>query len=786
MEKITKRLPILWAPQEGAQRKFLPCPVWECLLHGNRGGGKTDVLLMDFAQGVGRGYGSDYRGLLLREATTELGDVIAKSEKWFPKMFPGSKYNAARKIWKFPDGESLWFNYARILSDYDQYHGHEYPWIGWEELTNQAISDIYLKLMSCNRCSNPLVPKKYRSTCNPSGPGHGWVKQRFIDAVQEGRILREEIELEYTDKKGSVVKETAIITRTHLFSDVNDNKILLNADPLYKAKMHQMTQDNEMLRKAWIHGSWDLVVGGFFADVWRPKIHILPAFKIPPSWTLIRSFDWGSSKPWCVTFAVEANGEQPDYVPEDFPYIPKGSIIVIREIYGWTGKVNEGDRSDTPAIVKRIKDVEETLLIEYGLRTQPGPADTSIYDVKDGSSTGKIMSDLQCYWTRAHKGAGSRVSGWALMRQMLGAAMRKDLEISHLYFLPQAHHHIRTLSLMQVDEKKTDDLNCFIKGTLIDTPRGKYPIENITVGDYVHTPIGIRKVLKSGISGISPVFSVTLSDNATLTGTKHHKVFIDGKGLTPLSLLEKGDVLCQRSLHTTEGLNLHPEMGDILSAITVIVTFLMEHNYCTEQNGRMYLEQFQKDMKYTTKTTSNLIQIFQILNLFMAQITQDTTSKRDMKLVGICTKYLKNGEALKKVKKSFDLIFSNALKILQKENLRAFIVVSCLLQNILQKDSVQSNAETAYPEKSIKNVPSVESFFGQKDTKQEKFRLVVTSVDGNLGEEEVYNLTTEQAHLYYANGCLVSNSDLEDHAMDSLRYLLARKMMQFKQQKVGI
>ena len=61
----------VWAPFPGAQKRFMTCPAWECLLHGNRGGGKTDVLLMDFAQGVGVGYGADYRGLLLREATTE-------------------------------------------------------------------------------------------------------------------------------------------------------------------------------------------------------------------------------------------------------------------------------------------------------------------------------------------------------------------------------------------------------------------------------------------------------------------------------------------------------------------------------------------------------------------------------------------------------------------------------------------------------------------------------------------------------------------------------------------
>ena len=481
MNKIIKKLPIIWSPHEGGQRIFATCPTWECLLHGNRGGGKTDSLLMDFAKGVGVGFGADYRGLLLREATTELGDVIAKSEKWFPRMFPGAKYNAHRKIWKFKDGETLWFNYARVIADYDQYHGHEYPWIGWEELTNHAVPDVYLKLMSCSRSSNQLIIPRIRATCNPSGPGHAWVKMRFIDAIPQGRVLKEPVEIEYLDNAtGRTIKETIIITRTHIYADMMDNKALISADPLYRAKMMQMTQDNEMLRKAWVGGSWDLIMGGFFEDVWRPKVHILPYFTIPKTWTCVRSFDWGSSKPWSVTFAVESNGEQPiECDPESpsynpaVPFFPKGSVVVIYELYGWTGKANEGDKADSVEIAKRIKEVEEAIKIEYGLKVEPGPADTQIFDVKDGSSTAMLMAKYpnSIYWTRAHKGSGSRVTGWATMRQMLGAAIRKDGENPHLYFFPQATHHIRTLPLMQRDEKKPEDIDSDLEDHAMDSLR---------------------------------------------------------------------------------------------------------------------------------------------------------------------------------------------------------------------------------------------------------------------------------------------------------------------------
>ena len=80
----------------------------------------------------------------------------------------------------------------------------------------------------------------------------------------------------------------------------------------------------------------------------------------------------------------------------------------------------------------------------------------------------------------------------------------------------------------------------------------------------------------------------------------------------------------------------------------------------------------------------------------------------------------------------------------------------------------------------------MENGFGLSPTKQEKHKLAVMHVDGNCGEAIVYNLTTEQSGMYYANSCLVSNTDLEDHLMDSLRYLLTKKMTLMKRKKVGI
>ena len=40
---------VIWQPLPGSQTRFLTCPVFEALLEGTRGGGKTDALLMSFS-----------------------------------------------------------------------------------------------------------------------------------------------------------------------------------------------------------------------------------------------------------------------------------------------------------------------------------------------------------------------------------------------------------------------------------------------------------------------------------------------------------------------------------------------------------------------------------------------------------------------------------------------------------------------------------------------------------------------------------------------------------------
>ena len=120
------RQSVVWAPQPGSQEAYLQCDVYEVLYHGNRGPGKTDAMLMDFAQEVGKGWGQEWRGIIFRRTYPELEDIIQKSLKWFPLIFPDATYNRTSHVWTFKDGENIRFRHFAKPADYNSYHGHAY------------------------------------------------------------------------------------------------------------------------------------------------------------------------------------------------------------------------------------------------------------------------------------------------------------------------------------------------------------------------------------------------------------------------------------------------------------------------------------------------------------------------------------------------------------------------------------------------------------------------------------------------------------------------------------
>lgn len=429
---------VVLAPQPGSQTLFVTCPAREVLYEGTRGPGKTLALLMDFLQHVGQGFGAHWRGILFRETYPQLADVIAKTKEWVWRLFPTATYNKADYTWTFPGGEMLMLRHMANADDYWNYHGHEYPWIGWEELTNWASPDCYDSMKSCNRSSHPGMPRKYRATCNPWGKGHGWVKARFIDPGPPCTAMRD-------TAKGWV--------RVRIHGDVSENAVLLEADPEYLQTLEGI--EDESLRKAWRFGDWDIAAGGIFTDVWSPPFHVVAPFEIPAGWELSRSFDWGSSRPFSVGWWARANGEQPKDTKRTYA---RGTWVRIAEWYGWNGKPNQGCHMLAAEVARGILDREK----QMNFKIREGIADSAIFDNGSGLSNESIattMERLGVVWTPANKGPGSRAQGWEKMRELFVNAKQSPMEKPGLVVFETCRQFIRTVPTLLRSDKKPDDID---------------------------------------------------------------------------------------------------------------------------------------------------------------------------------------------------------------------------------------------------------------------------------------------------------------------------------------
>ena len=294
---IVPKRTAVWKALPGSQSLFLSSPIREVCFAGTRGPGKTDAMLMSFAQHCGRGYGDYWRGVIFRRNYKHLDDIISKSKRWFNRNAQNPRFLAGSSSlkWVWPSGEELLLRAFEDAEDYWSYHGHEYPFIGWEELTSWPNIDCYESMKSCNRSSFqgtpalPRLPRFIRSSTNPYGVGHAWVKKYFIDPNPYGKIT--------TDEDGN--------QRVALFGSVKENPYL-GAE--YIKTLQSITDANK--RKAWLEGSWDITSGGMFDDLWDATKHIVAPFKIPYTWRITRSFDWGSSKPFSVGWWALSDGTE--------------------------------------------------------------------------------------------------------------------------------------------------------------------------------------------------------------------------------------------------------------------------------------------------------------------------------------------------------------------------------------------------------------------------------------------------------------------------------------------
>jgi len=426
---------VVWAPQPGPQTDLITCPVFEVCYGGARGGGKTEGAIGDWLEHWGT-YKSAANGIFFRRTTKQLEEVIARTKQIYP--FLGAKFREQKGEWEFPDGARQKFRYLERDSDADEYQGHSYTWAGVEEATNFPSSTPIDKIRATLRSAQGAKVRMVL-TCNPGGPGHSWVKARYIAPCKTGyKVLRERFKNPFTG-------EEVELERVFIPSRLSDNPKLLLNDPLYVARLQQ--QGSAMLVKAWLEGDWDIVLGAFF-DCFSSALHVLPVewiAQIPPDAMRFRSFDWGSAKPFCVGWYALSDGSWG---------LPRGALLKYNEWYGTNGQANVGLKLDAESVALGIMEREKSTgdWGFMGSKVRYGVADPAAFRRDGGPSIAERMARKKVHFI---PGDNRRIAGWDQLRKYLTG----DAGVPLLYFTENCEDTIRTLPALPHDETNLEDID---------------------------------------------------------------------------------------------------------------------------------------------------------------------------------------------------------------------------------------------------------------------------------------------------------------------------------------
>lgn len=342
---------------------------------------------------------------MLRRTMPELErSLIPASLRLYPQW--AARYKAGEHIWQFRNGSVLEFGYCDAESDVTRYQSAEYDVLRFDELTHFTERQ-FTYLISRVRGANGY-PKQIKSTTNPGGVGHHWVKARYIDPMPPDVL---------TGCDGG--------SRLFLPARLCDNPFLQTADPDYEKRLRLLSPHD---RKALLDGVWELDEGRYFSE-WSQALHVTPPFDIPRDWRRYLSIDYGLDMLAALWIAQS----------------PDGYSVVYRELYEPNRIISEAAR--------RILDCEDA---GEEIFCRLAPPDLWNRRQESGKSAAELFAENGLL---LDKSGSERVAGWLALHELLAPrADETGVPRPRLCVFGGCRNLIRTLPALQHDAKNPSDV----------------------------------------------------------------------------------------------------------------------------------------------------------------------------------------------------------------------------------------------------------------------------------------------------------------------------------------
>lgn len=233
------------------QKEFLELTCEEALYGGAAGGGKTEALL----RWLGQGYDTPgFSGLFLRRTYPQLSksndSPIMRSFRIYTPL--GGRYHASDHKWVFPSGAIIEFGHMQYESSVADYTGPSYHRIAFDELTQFSETQYGFMFSRIRKQIGFPIPLGIRAATNPGGPGHNWVRKRFIS--NEAQAMVKQLTYRDPSPRGVFTSPTG---QVFVPARVADNPSL-DVDDYITRMLGSLPPK---LREQMASGDWDAVEG---------------------------------------------------------------------------------------------------------------------------------------------------------------------------------------------------------------------------------------------------------------------------------------------------------------------------------------------------------------------------------------------------------------------------------------------------------------------------------------------------------------------------------------------
>lgn len=337
-----------------------------------------------------------------------------------------------------------------------------------------------------------------------------------------------------------------------------------------------------------------------------------------------------------------------------------------------------------------------------------------------------------------NKVARTKMASWDVLRGLV-YLIEGDDRVDYM-----AEYLITEASLFAEDMSHSHDDSCFVSTTMIATTKGNKKASEIKIGDYVITPFGPSKVLKTHVR------EKQIITNIGLTGTPDHKIYcindytfdklenMEYDNTSKLTFKELAKWASDLAFYSTETSTILTKRQDITKLrMTIQQKNIQQKGFIGRCISFIQEMKYRQTITYTIRTAIKTITLWRILSCYHIANTLASMVKK-LRNVG---NVLKCGKQTQGAEKN---VKNGIIQMKEKNGIQS--IKNNISQNCILQKSALIAAENSTHQMTIEN----KRYAGDVETN--------TLNENYEKKQKVYNITTE-AGVYYANGILVSNCD---------------------------